>query len=184
MNIVLISGSLRKNSHNTNTLKALEAHFDARVSPTYVSIDLPLYNEDLENSDALPDAVTTLRNAIANADGVIISTPEYNYAIPGTVKNALDWASRPPGNNRWKDKPVGIIGASPSFTGTARAQQMVKTCFLMVGARIFSGVQVLIASAHERFDANGELHDEATQTMLKEYAEQFTDFVASVRSIT
>lgn len=182
MNIVLISGSLRASSYNTRVIQALEPMFDARVTCTHVSIDLPLYNEDLENTDDLPESVTTLRDAITHADGVVISTPEYNYAIPGTVKNALDWASRPPGNNRWMDKPVGILGASPSFTGTARAQQMTKTCFLMVGARIFSGEQVLIAEAHERFDAQGTLTHEPTQTVLQAFADGFTDFVASLSS--
>lgn len=182
MNIVLISGSLRKASYNTNTLRALEPLFDPKVTCTHVSIDLPLYNEDLENTADLPPSVTNLRDAISNADGVIISSPEYNYAIPGTVKNALDWVSRPPGNNRWIDKPVGILGASPSFTGTARGQTMVKTCFLLVGARVFNAEQVLIAEAHERFDAAGNLTHESTHTVLQVFADKFVEFVASSKA--
>lgn len=176
MNIVLISGSLRAASHNTRVIQTLQQMFGTRVTCNHVSIDLPLYNEDLENTD-LPQSVANFRQAIAQADGVIISTPEYNYAIPGTVKNALDWASRPPGNNRWMDKPVGIIGASPSFTGTARAQQMTKTCFLMVGARVFSAEDVLIAEVHKRFDAQGSLIHEPTRTVLEAFVKHFTEFV-------
>lgn len=182
MKLVLISGSLRKASHNTKTLNALEPLFDATVTCTRVSIDLPLYNEDLENTDDLPASVTTLRDAISEADGVIICSPEYNYAIPGTVKNALDWVSRPPGENRWMNKPVGILGASPSFTGTARGQTMVKTCFLLVGARVFSGEQVLIAEAHQRFDDDGKLTHEPTRTVMKQFADKFVQFVASSKA--
>lgn len=177
MKLALISGSLRAASYNTMVLNTLEPLFGDEVTCVRVDIDLPLYNEDLETEDALPEKVKALREAIKNADGVIICTPEYNYAIPGTVKNTLDWVSRPPGRNLWKNKPLAVIGASPSFTGTARSQQMTKTCFLMVAARIFTSFDVLIASAHERFDAGGQLTDEDTRVILSKFAAKFSDFV-------
>lgn len=177
MKIALISGSLRAASYNTMVLRTLEPLFADDVTCQYVDIDLPLYNHDLETEEALPEKAKALREAIRDADGVIVCTPEYNYAIPGTVKNTLDWVSRPPGKNLWTNKPLAVIGASPSFTGTARSQQMTKTCFLMVAARIFTGFDVLIASAHERFDEHGQLTDDDTHAILEKFAKKFTEFV-------
>lgn len=177
MKLALISGSLRAASYNKMVLNTLEQLFDDDVTCTHVNIDIPLYNEDLETKGPLPPKVTLLRETIKAADGVIVCTPEYNYAIPGTIKNTLDWVSRPPGQNLWKNKPLAVIGASPSFTGTARSQQMTKTCFLMVAARIFTGYDVLIASAHERFSADGQLEDEDTRVILSQFATKFAKFV-------
>lgn len=177
MKIALVSGSLRAASFNTSVLRNLEALFPANVECVWIDIDLPLYNNDLDTPDALPAKAATLRQQLLEADGVVVCTPEYNYAIPGTVKNMLDWASRPPGKGVWKNKPVAVIGASPSFTGTARAQQMTKTCFAMAGARLFLDTEVLIANAHERINEEGQITDETTRHFLGHFAELFTAFI-------
>lgn len=177
MKIALISGSLRRDSFNTSVLRAFESMLPDGVDAQWIDIDLPLYNNDLDTPELLPEKAKLLREQLQAADGVVVCTPEYNYAIPGTVKNTIDWASRPPGKGVWGGKRVAVIGASPSFTGTARAQQMTKTCFLMAGARLFTEPEVLIAQAHERITSDGELTDTPTRAILEKFVESFLRFL-------
>lgn len=173
MKIALISGSLRRDSYNTSVLRAFESMLPEGVDAQWLDIDLPLYNNDLDTPDLLPEKAKLLREQLHAADAVVVCTPEYNYAVPGTVKNTIDWGSRPPGKSVWGGKRIAVMGASPSFTGTARSQQMTKTCFLMAGATIFSETEVLIAQAHERIDDDGLLTDELTSTMLEQFGKKF-----------
>ncbi len=181
MKFALISGSLRKASYNRSLLRVVESLLPSDVDVVWVDIDLPLYNQDVEDQVPLPPSVLAFRAALKDADAVLFGTPEYNYGIPGTVKNAIDWGSRPPKSNAWKRLPVGVIGASPGFMGTPRAQQMLKTCLLMVGARVFSDMEILVAHAHERFNDDGELTDADTRSFVESYVDQFIRFVTQQR---
>lgn len=177
MKIALISGSLRRDSYNTSLLRTLESMLPEGVEALWIDIDLPLYNFDIDTPELLPEKAAKLREQLREADGVVVCTPEYNYAIPGTVKNTIDWASRPPGEGVWGGKRVAVIGASPGFTGTARGQHMTKTCFLMAGACLYTQSEVLVGSAHTRMNEQHQLTDEATLEVLKKFTAKFLDFV-------
>jgi len=114
-----------------------------------LSPELPLYNED-EDGDNAPEEVRHFRDAIASSAGLIIATPEYNHGIPGVLKNALDWASRPYGKSALIEKPVLVISVSPAFTGGARAHAQVNETLLSIPARLVAGPQVVIGSIAEK----------------------------------
>lgn len=177
MKIAFVSGSLRKDSFNTSLLREVETMLPAGVEAVWVNIDLPIYNGDLDVPGQVPEAAALLRAQIRDADAVLLSTPEYNYAIAGGVKNMIDWVSRPPVENFWRGKLVAVIGASPSFAGTARGQAMTKAAFMLVGARLFSGAEVLVATAHERFDASGRLHHAQTREVVEDFTSNLVAFV-------
>ncbi|MEM7448110.1 MAG: NAD(P)H-dependent oxidoreductase [Myxococcota bacterium] len=164
--ILALSGSLRAKSFNRAALQAC-----AELTPRGFQIEiasigaLPLYNSDLDSEDGLRP-VEQFRKAITEADAVLIATPEYNYGIPGVLKNALDWASRPAYASPFQLKPVAILGATQSSVGTARAQGHLKNVLLGMVAALFPYPEVLIASAHKRFDKNLVLTDEDTRNVL------------------
>lgn len=143
-----LAGSLRRHAYSRALLSALVAAADARgvarIEPA--GIDLPLYNQDLEDGD-LPAAVTHFKQAIADSTALLIVTPEYNHSIPGVLKNALDWASRPGGASPLLDKPVLVVSVSPAFTGGVRAHAHLHDVLLACGARIAPGPQVVIGGA-------------------------------------
>jgi chromate reductase len=141
--LVGLPGSLRKASYSRATLLGLRDNLPPAVKLEICDPQLPLYNEDEDRSDA-PDNVRLFRNAIGVSDGVVIVTPEYNHGIPGVLKNALDWASRPLGKSVLIDKPVLVISVSPAFTGGVRAQAQVNETLLSIPARIMPGPQVVI----------------------------------------
>jgi chromate reductase len=119
-----------------------------------------------------PDGVTVepveaLRHAIRSADALLIVSPEYNFSIPGVLKNALDWSSRPP-DQPFQDKPVALMGASPGLIGTARMQYHLRQCFVLLDARVLNKPEVMIATAARKFDASGDLIDEATEKQIRE----------------
>ena len=120
-NLLLITGSLRRNSYNLKLVTEAAKLFEG--NPVMADLDLPLYNGDVEDNSGIPDKVLLLRDQIAAADAVAISTPEYNQSLSGVLKNALDWASRPGYQSVFKHKPVAVLGASPGVVGTARGQQ-------------------------------------------------------------
>ena len=177
MKIALVSGSLRKGSYNTSLLREIEALLPEGVEVSWVNIDLPIYNNDIDVPGQVPEAAALARAQVRDADAVLISTPEYNYAIAGGVKNLLDWVSRPPQENFWRGKLVAVIGASPSFAGTARGQAMTKTAFMLVGARLFTEMEVLVAAAHDRFDASGRLEDAQTREVVENFTNKLVAFV-------
>lgn len=156
-----ISGSLRQDAVNTKLIR--EA---ARVygSESFVEADLniPLYNGDDEDRDGLPDAVQTLVAQIAEADGIIISTPEYNAAISGVLKNALDWVSRSK-PNPWLRKPVAVMSAAAGRAGGVRGQTMLRSCLTPFNVRLVPTSELAIASAASEFDENGQLVTERYQ---------------------
>jgi chromate reductase len=158
MRILAVSGSLRESSFNTSLLRtALEAAPDGVELELWDGIgELPFYDEDLEH-DA-PDSVHRLRHDWAAADAILFATPEYNGSVPGGLKNAIDWASRPRLEAALRNKPVAVVGASTGQFGGLWAQQDLKRILGIAGARVV-GTEIPVGRAHERFDAEGRLID-------------------------
>jgi chromate reductase, NAD(P)H dehydrogenase (quinone) len=128
--------------------------------------DIPPFNQDLENS--LPSAVADLKEKVRSADAILFVTPEYNYSVPGLLKNAVDWASRPYGDNAWDGKPVAIMGASVGMTGTARAQNHLRQMFVFLNMYALNRPEVMISNAAEKFGQEGNLVDEVTKEKIRE----------------
>jgi chromate reductase len=180
--ILGISGSLRAGSHNTALLRAA-----ARELPEGVRFhlfeglrDLPAYDQD-DDSDAPPLEVVRLRAEIARADALLISTPEYNSSIPGSLKNALDWASRPRGTSALLFKPVAVMGATPGSFGAVWAQAELRKVLGASGARVVDG-EVALAHAHEAFDDDRALKDEAVRDQVRELVHLLVDEAAPERA--
>lgn len=165
MNIVAISGSLRKESFNTRLLHSLQSLAPAGMTITPFDISaLPLYDQDAEAS--FPAAAQALKDAIAAADGIVIATPEYNRSISGALKNAIDWASRPYGQNSFAGKPVLTMGVSIGKLGTALAQSHLKQIMVYLNARVIGQPELHFGPAHELFDGSGTLVDQAARELL------------------
>ena len=159
-----ISGSLRHDSYNAMLLAAAAARLPPEVAFEQWSglVSIPPYSEDL---DLEPASVHELRDALARADAVLIATPEYNHSVPGQLKNALDWASRPFPNNALRAKPVAVIGASTSLFGAVWAQAEVRKVLGATGARVIDE-ELPVASAHEAFAGDGSLRDSERRASL------------------
>ena len=175
------AGSLRAGSFNRALLRtAVElAHDDLQIE-TFDLDDIPLYNGDVE-AVGDPEPVSRFKAAIRAAEGVLMATPEYNHGVPGVMKNAVDWASRPPGSAALDRKPVAIIGASPGITGTARGQTQLRQAFEFTNSRCMAQPELLVFRAHEKFDAEGRLTDEATRAHLAKFLEAFRDWIVRMR---
>jgi len=174
-----LSGSLRKGSYNTMLLNAAAHTLPADVSMDIISIeDIPLYNADLDfpASSQRPPAVEYLRNMLAKADGVLISSPEYNYSIPGGLKNAIDWASRGE-DSPLLYKPVAVIGATPGLWGTVRMQMAFHAVFLYLDMKPVYKPEVLLAHADKKFDSKGNLTDEPAKKFLKQKLEALKEMI-------
>lgn len=159
-----ISGALRAQSTNTMLIRNAAAALGA---DTFIEADIrfPLYDGDIEETDGVPAAVKTLAEQIAQADAVVISTPEYNRGIPGVLKNALDWVSRA-GATPWADKPVAIMSATAGRSGGERAQTNLVASLVPFGAKLVLGSEVLIGANYESFDDAGNLTNEMSKTAL------------------
>ncbi len=156
-----ISGSLRSDSYSTGILTTLQEKLAGEVDLTIHSLaDVPLYNQDLDGAEP-PMQITALRRAIAAADGLVIVTPEFNYGMPGVLKNALDWASRPYGVASLIGKPVATMSASPAFTGGVRAQAQLHETLLATQSLIVPRPQTVIGEVHKKFE-DGRLIDQPT----------------------
>jgi len=165
--ILGFAGSLRKASFNKAVLQAVRQLVPTgTVLETFDLDGIPLYNQDIE--PVLPPKVKEFKAKIRAADAILIVTPEYNYSIPGVLKNAIDWGSRPYGDSAWNGKPVAIMGASPGFLGTARAQYQLRQMFDYLNMYPVNGPEVLISRAAEKFDEFGNLKDEPTRSLIKE----------------
>lgn len=185
--LIGISGSLRKGSFNTALLRAAAEHMPAGTSLEIASIrEIPLYDGDLE-AQGMPKAVVELQNAIAGADGVLLVTPEYNNSIPGVMKNAIDWLSRPPKEipRVFADRPFGLIGATPGQGGTNLSQLAWLAVLRTLGAQLWTGGRLGVPSAGKVFDEHGAFRDsdEAKQIeeRLKKYLAGFVAFAARSR---
>ena len=171
--ILALSGSLRAGSTNTAVLNTLADLAPADVELViYDYSDVPLYNGDLSP----PPAVEALKAAIAAADAVIIATPEYNYSLPGVLKNAIDWASRPAYASVFRDKPTGVVSAAASIAGGARAQAHLKTVLLGMGTPVFPWPELLVAQAHTKV-ADGRVTDPVSNKFIGEYLDGFLAWI-------
>ncbi len=176
INILGIAGSLRARSFNRMALAAAR-----ELAPDGMSIqpfeglgDIPLYNEDVK-ALGFPPAATELRRAIAEADGLLVVTPEYNFSVPGVLKNAIDWASRPP-QMPLAGKPAAIMGASSGLMGTVRAQMHLRLILGGLNMPVMSRPEVLIREAATKFDAEGRLVEEDTRKHIRTLLERLGDW--------
>src|SRR5262245_22779791 len=163
--ILGIAGSLRKASFNRMALNAAQGLVPVGATLEILDLpDLPGFNQDNEKSP--PAAVTALKAKIRAADAILLVTPEYNYSIPGALKNAIDWASRPYGDSAWTGKPVAVMGASVGVLGTARAQYHLRQTFVFLDMYPLNKPEVMIANAAQRFDEQGNLTDEKARELV------------------
>ena len=180
--IVAFAGSLRRNSFNRGLIDAAR-----ELAPEGMTIEpieiggLPFYNADVE-AEGDPPAVATFKTAVGSADGILIATPEYNDGIPAVLANALDWGSRLPGRAPLTGKSVAIMGASPSQIGTARAQLHLRQVLGHVQTRVLPPPELLVARAHERFDAGLRLTDEGTRRVLSDLLARFSRWILRERA--
>ncbi len=174
-----IAGSLRAGSWNRALIRAAVelAPAGMEIRPFDGLAAIPPYNADVEAQDD-PEPVTALKAAIADADALLISTPEYNAGLPGVLKNAVDWASRPPGNCVLNGKPAAIMGATPGGLGTARAQQQLRQSFVFTQTYALLQPEMYVARAQEKFDASRRLVDEPTRRQLQRLLQALADWTA------
>lgn len=180
--IVALAGSLRRASYNRALIWAAQelAPEGMNIEPIEIG-ELPFYNADVE-ARGDPPAVAEFKARLADADGFLIATPEYNDGIPGVLVNALDWGSRLPGRSPFMSKPVAVMGASPSQIGTARAQLHLRQILNHVQARVLPPPELLVAKAHERFDKELKLRDETARKVLADLLLRFSLWIARERS--
>lgn len=179
LRILGISGSLRKASWNTAALHAAAELLPEGASLSIAEIgDLPLMNQDLEQDGKFPAPVERLRGEIRSADALLFATPEYNASIPAPLKNAIDWASRPP--NSLALKPAAIIGVSPGALGTARGQYPLRHTLAVLTVQLLGQPEIFIGAAAQKFDAAGKLTDTGTRDFL---AKMLTTFIAYIERV-
>ena len=164
--ILGICGALRRGSTNRALLAEAMRHY---APARYIEADLrlPLYDGDLEGDSGIPTSVQTLADQIREADAVLISTPEYNAALSGVLKNALDWVSRVPGGSPWAGKPVAIMSAAAGRAGGARSQFSLRLCLVPFRPRLLQGPEMMLANARAAFDEAGRLIDPRSEKALK-----------------
>ncbi len=179
LDVVGIAGSLRRDSHNRALLRAAQ-----EVAPAGMVIraweglrGLPFYDGDVEEK-GVPAPVASMNEEIRGAGAVLVVTPEYSHSVPGVLKNALDWAARPPGKSAFRGKVVAITGASPGALGTARAQMDLRRILTAMGAIVVPSPEVLVSQAHQKRDASGAFSDEATRKHLGRLLEELQRWAA------
>jgi len=174
VSILGFAGSLRRQSYNRAALRAAVKLVPSGITLNTFDLDgIPPFNQDHEKEP--PNAVREFKAAILRADGILIVTPEYNYSVSGVLKNAIDWASRPYGENAWDGKPVGIMGASVGMLGTARAQYHLRQMFVFLNMFPLNQPEVMIADADQKFDKDGNLKDETTAEKIRELLQVLGD---------
>lgn len=167
LQLVFLSGSLRKHSYNTMLLQAIRELAPPGLQLTRHHFDdFPLFNLDWEQGEGIPPQVEALHAAIRGSDGLVIATPEYNHSIPGGLKNAIDWLSRCPFPHAFFGMPTAILGASDGGFGTTRVQYHLRQTLTALNAPTMNHPQILITWAPSKFDAEGRLTDETTRTFL------------------
>ena len=184
LRVIGIAGSLRKASYNRSLLRAAQQVAPERLRIEVHELDaVPLYNEDVEAA-GVPPGVAELRQAIADADGLLIATPEYNNGIPGVAKNAIDWLSRPPSDipRVFAGKPVALLGASPGAFGTVLSQAAWLPVLRTLGADFWAGGRLLVSRASSVFDASGALTDERISQALAKFVEGFAAYADARRA--
>ncbi len=182
INILGIAGSLRRGSYNRAILEEARKNVPPEAEMEVFDLEgLPFFSQDLENSPA--ERVKEFKSKIRGADGILIATPEYNYSVPGVLKNAIDVASRPYGDNAWQGKPVAVMGASIGMIGTARAQYHLRQSFVFLNMIPMNMPEVMVPFAQDKIDANGQLHDQPTRQKIKELVSAFVDWIKKVQKM-
>jgi chromate reductase len=183
--IIGISGSLRSGSFNTALLRAT-----TQLVPTGTVLEvetlkgIPLYDGDLEDAEGVPLVVTALKDRIANADGLLLVTPEYNNSIPGVFKNGIDWLSRPPSDiaRVFGSRPVALMGASPGGFGTTLSQNAWLPVLRTLGTRPWFGGRMMVSRANNVFDEKGEIVDQHLRSLLQQFINGFADFIKASKA--
>ncbi len=176
LNVLVIVGSLRKESFNRKLALALDKLEHSQIQISFAKVDdIPLYNQDLESE--LPAAVLRLKKEITEADAVLLVTPEYNRSIPGVLKNIIDWASRPYGQNSWSSKPMAIIGTSPSSVATAVAQSHLRSVMVGINAVLLGQPEVYINYKEGLIDEDFNITVGSTKTLLQGFLDRFVGWI-------
>jgi chromate reductase len=181
--IIGIAGSLRRGSFNAALLRSARELAPATLTIEIESIrDIPLYNGDVEAEHRIPEPVRVLKDKIAAADGLLLVTPEYNNSIPGVLKNAIDWLSRPPSDipRVFGGKPVALMGATPGVGGTTLAHAAWLPVLRALGTQTWFGPRVYVSNAAKVFDAEGRIVDEAVRGLVAKHLRGFAEFIARV----
>jgi chromate reductase len=179
--ILGIPGSLRQASFNRFALRAAQSLLPPGASLDILDLEgIPPYNQDHENQP--PPRVVELKARVRAADAVLFSTPEYNYSMPGVLKNAIDWASRPYGDSAWQGKPVAVMGASVGMLGSARAQYHLRQSFIYLNMPAVNQPEVLIANAAQRFNDKGELTDERSREQIRKLLAELVAWTVRLKS--
>jgi chromate reductase len=180
INILGVAGSLRKGSYNRAALRAAKQLAPETARIEIFELDgIPLYNQDEEGN--FPAKVKALKAAIRAADAILIVTPEYNYSVPGVLKNAIDWASRPYGDSAWEGKPVAVMGAAAGPLGSARAQYNLRQIFVFLNMYPVNRPEVMISSAQDKFDAQGTLTNETSRQLIRQLLENLVAWTERLR---
>ena len=173
--ILGIAGSLRRESYNRAALRAaIELAPEGATIETFELDGIPGFNQDEEQNP--PAKVVELKKRVREADAILFVTPEYNYSVPGVLKNAIDWASRPYGDSAWNGKPAAMMGASIGAIGTARAQYHLRQMMVFLNMFPTNQPEVMIGNASERFDAQGNLTDAATKEFIRQLLQSLADW--------
>ena len=180
--ILGFAGSLRKGSYNRMLLRASLDLLPENSSLEIFEIDgIPPFNQDLEGS--MPEAVKEFKKKIKSADAILMVTPEYNYSVPGVLKNAIDWASRPYGDNSFYKKPVAMMSASTGMLGGARAQYHLRQSFVFLNMYPIKEPEVFVAYAPQKFDENGRLTDEKTKEIIQKLISSLVEWTIKLKAI-
>jgi chromate reductase, NAD(P)H dehydrogenase (quinone) len=176
LKVLGIAGSLRAGSFNRALLRAAQELAPAGMDITAFDLaPIPLFNGDVE-AKGDPEPVAAWKAAIRQADALLFVTPEYNFGVPGVLKNAIDWASRPPRSAALQGKPAAIMGATPGMGGTGRAQMQLRQAFVFTQTYALVSPEVLVARAQEKFDASGRLTDEKTREFVGQLLQALADW--------
>ncbi len=165
-NVLGFAGSLRAGSYNKSLLRAVAELMPEDTQLDIFDIDgIPQFNQDIEGN--MPEKVRYFKSKIREAKAILVATPEYNFSVPGVLKNAIDWASRPYGDNPFDGKPVAIMSASVGMLGGARSQYHLRQIFVYLNMYPVNSPEVMVTFAQDKFDANGKLVDENTKKFLR-----------------
>jgi chromate reductase len=179
--ILGFAGSLRKDSYNRSLLRAALELVPKDAELEIFDLEgIPPFNQDLENQP--PQKVKEFKAKIRAADAILIATPEYNYSIPGVLKNAIDSASRPYGDNAFEGKPVALMGASIGMLGTARAQYHLRQSFVFLNVYPLNQPEVMVPFAQEKIDQNGRVTDQKTKEKIKELIESLVAWARKLKA--
>ena len=178
--ILGIAGSLRRESYNRGALRAAQQLIPEGATLDVFELDgIPGFNQDKEQNP--PEKVAELKRRIVEADAILFVTPEYNYSVPGVLKNAIDWASRPYGESAWNGKPAAIMGASIGGIATARAQYHLRQIMVFLNMFPLNQPEVMIGNAAERFDAQGNLTDDTTKEYIRKLLENLVEWTRRIQ---